>query len=397
MMKQKVYFKNLHGFRFIAALLVIITHVELFKKRSGLQNVWSNPFVSEAGSAGVDFFFVLSGFLITSLLLKEIEVKGRIDIKKFYMRRILRIWPLYYLILFICFFLVPLIPIFYYSGYSNQIDIHFWEKLTLSIMFLPNAALAIFKEIPYAAPLWSVGVEEQFYIFWPLLIMFFVRKLRAIMFFILFFIGIKVMLVVLNRIIPIDKDLFISIKEFLVATRMECMGIGGAGAYFVYNKSKVAYFLNRNVSVIIALVLLPFVLVFAQNLFELHHVVLAVLFLIIIVNASTNAQTFINLENKLFHTLGNISYGIYLWHMLVVGAVLNLLLRTELYSSSLPLFNLIMYAVTISITLLVSWVSYNYYEMYFLKWKSKFSFFKTGLEATENKEVKKALMRKAIH
>lgn len=389
-MKQKLYYRNLHGYRFIAALMVIITHIELGKERLGLYNIAKNPFIAEAGRAGVDFFFVLSGFLITSLLLKEIEVKGKVDIKKFYLRRILRIWPLYYLILFVCFFLVPMIHIFYIPGYSNLIEVNFWEKLLLSVMFLPNAAIAFYKEMPYAAPLWSVGVEEQFYIFWPLIIMFFTKKLRAIGLFIAFFIGIKALLIVMNSLFVIHPNIYGKVKSFVAATRMECMGIGGLGAYLAYNKSKVAYYFNRNISLLIALGLLPFVFLYADQLFELHHVLFSVLFLVVILNAATNETTVVNLENHLFRTLGNISYGIYLWHMLAVGSVLNLLQKTNLYNSSLWLFNLLMYSVTILITLFISWVSYNYYEMYFLKLKSKFSFFKTGIESSKLEEKNKS-------
>src|SRR5690606_12681648 len=147
-----------------AAALVIFTHLELFKRRAGLENFWQKPFFFEAGGAGVDFFFVLSGFLITSLLLVELEKKGKINLGKFYMRRILRIWLLYYFVLLACYFILPYLSIFYFEGYSDAIFVDFWEKLLLSLFFLPNAALSFFPGIPYAAPLWSIGVEEQFYL-----------------------------------------------------------------------------------------------------------------------------------------------------------------------------------------------------------------------------------------
>ena len=67
---RKIYFKNLNGFRFLAASGVIITHIELYKARVGAPNIWKHPLVFELGSAAVDFFFVLSGFLITYLLLE---------------------------------------------------------------------------------------------------------------------------------------------------------------------------------------------------------------------------------------------------------------------------------------------------------------------------------------
>ena len=91
---KKIYFPNLNGLRFIAAFMVIVHHVEQFKSLFGLENVFhESPFISIVGKLGVVLFFVLSGFLITYLLLVEEEVTGTISIKSFYIRRFLRIWP----------------------------------------------------------------------------------------------------------------------------------------------------------------------------------------------------------------------------------------------------------------------------------------------------------------
>ena len=95
MKKQKIYFPNLNGLRFIAAFLVIIHHVEQIKSISKIENFWGAiPFIGIIGKLGVILFFVLSGFLITYLLLAEENTFKKISIKKFYMRRILRIWPI---------------------------------------------------------------------------------------------------------------------------------------------------------------------------------------------------------------------------------------------------------------------------------------------------------------
>jgi peptidoglycan/LPS O-acetylase OafA/YrhL len=68
---SKIYFPNLNGLRFIAALLVVIHHVEQFRKILGRPNYFDNPFIKITGKIGVILFFVLSGFLITYLLIKE--------------------------------------------------------------------------------------------------------------------------------------------------------------------------------------------------------------------------------------------------------------------------------------------------------------------------------------
>jgi peptidoglycan/LPS O-acetylase OafA/YrhL len=91
-MLKKVYFPNLNGVRFIAALLVTITHIEQIKSMFGLPNYWDgnrNEFIDIVGKLGVILFFVLSGFLITYLLLFEKKETGTIDAGEFYISRTL--------------------------------------------------------------------------------------------------------------------------------------------------------------------------------------------------------------------------------------------------------------------------------------------------------------------
>ncbi len=120
MENNKVYFPGLNGLRFYAAFAVVITHIELIKSFQGYPTFWVEnsgnnltlrsiiqKFVFELGSLGVYFFFVLSGFLITYLLLVEKAKTKTVAVKKFYVRRILRIWPLYYLIVILGFFVIP--------------------------------------------------------------------------------------------------------------------------------------------------------------------------------------------------------------------------------------------------------------------------------------------------
>ena len=79
---NKIYFKNLNGLRFFAALAVIIHHVEQYKSIYGYENYWETNLIKNLGNLGVQFFFVLSGFLITFLLMKEKETTNKINYKK---------------------------------------------------------------------------------------------------------------------------------------------------------------------------------------------------------------------------------------------------------------------------------------------------------------------------
>ena len=93
---MRVYFNNLDGLRFLAAFLVLLHHAQFFKDINSypLSSVFS-IYLVEAGKMGVNLFFVLSGFLISYLLFTEKKETKTVSLKKFYIRRALRIWPLY--------------------------------------------------------------------------------------------------------------------------------------------------------------------------------------------------------------------------------------------------------------------------------------------------------------
>ena len=95
--QAKVYFKNLDGIRCLAAVMVLMQHVSDYKKDLGTDVANAErPFVSSLGMFGVTLFFVLSGFLIFYLLFTEKKLTGTVRVKDFYIRRMLRIWPLYF-------------------------------------------------------------------------------------------------------------------------------------------------------------------------------------------------------------------------------------------------------------------------------------------------------------
>src|SRR5215471_1369228 len=129
--------------------------------------------VARAGALGVDLFFALSSYLITELLLRESELSGTLDVKSFYTRRILRIWPLYFFFLAVSAFVTPRIIA------GDQLSVPY---LLLFVFLLGNWACAL-RGFPSstAAPLWSVSMEEQFYLAWPLILRFGgVRRLARI-------------------------------------------------------------------------------------------------------------------------------------------------------------------------------------------------------------------------
>jgi len=150
--------------RFFAFLSVFLFHsayrpAEYFSQR-GLP-AWLAQSLSGAigaGGHGVDLFFVLSAYLITELLLREKDAMGSLDVKSFYLRRMLRIWPLYY-------FFVPLAAFVPYLNPQGAFSL----KYVIPFLFLAgNWSTIVFGPTgSVAEPLWSVSVEEQFYLAWP--------------------------------------------------------------------------------------------------------------------------------------------------------------------------------------------------------------------------------------
>ncbi len=163
MQKQSIVLPNLNSVRAIAALMVVISHLEL-RKPGNLAQV--KPLLA-FGGIGVSIFFVLSGFLITYLLLKEKEGTGQIKIKHFYIRRILRIWPLYFLVLIFGYFVVPIIMPDYYQSSPTFFTL---KGFFLNAFFLTGVTYVLKLTPIIISIIWSIGIEEQFYIFWPWII-----------------------------------------------------------------------------------------------------------------------------------------------------------------------------------------------------------------------------------
>lgn len=380
---KKVFFPNLNGIRFIAVFMVIIHHIEQIKSKFNYDNLWENPTIFVVGELGVTLFFVLSGFLITYLLIDEKKESGNISLYGFYLRRILRIWPLYFLVILLAFFVIPKIHFLDIPRYSWLLEQDFYIKLALFAVFLPNVCFLLFPPVSYASQGWSIGVEEQFYLIWPLIIKF-GKKVWLPM--IIIIAGINALKFMLLSNVIVFSYKFVSnvfLYNFLEKTRIDCMAIGGLGAYLVYNNIEIAKrILYSKIMQISAYTVLILLIYFGVYLKYLHHQVYAVLFCIIIINMACNKDTVISMNNNIFDYLGKISYGLYMYHPLfiVTSLLLCRYIQRTLGVSGLFLQALI-YIVSIFLTILVSAVSYRYFEEIFIKKKVKFSCIVSGENA----------------
>jgi len=367
--KIKLYFKNLNGLRFIAALMVLICHIELFKKYFHLNNFRENT--RFLGFLGVDLFFVLSGFLITFLLIKEKEFFGKINFKNFYLRRILRIWPLYYLIVLLSLFVLPNFNVFFINGdfFRFESKIETVKIILLFILILPNV-LYLIKPVTFSAQTWSIGVEEQFYLIWPL----FVQKFKN--FKILFILIILVYWIVywLLKCNLFDNINYIElIRSFYTLFKMDVLSVGALGAVLYNEKNKICVFINSNYVFIISIIILCLMYLILPNEIKFLRIFYAFLFLILILNLISNQHLKNLFENKIFNHLGKISYGIYMYHQILIVLVINIVLKC--FKNIGLLENIIIYSFSIILTLLFSHFSYVYFETPLLNFKNKFSSF----------------------
>jgi peptidoglycan/LPS O-acetylase OafA/YrhL len=357
-----VYFPGLNGLRFIAAFAVIITHVELLKGQLGYPNCWTNPFVFNLGGLGVYFFFVLSGFLITYLLLKEKQRFGTVNVRNFYIRRILRIWPLYYFLIMLGFFVFPYIPYLRIDYLQQFLADGFWLKFCLNMFMLPNLALALFVAVPHIGQAWSIGVEEQFYLLWPWLVKRSGNFLRTL---IILFVAIMVLkAAVLYLSLRNPGDRFWSVlKAFIAMSKIECMAIGGIGAYCLFERKERAlkWIYNKYIQ-LSAVAFIPVLMYFTpERVQDGVHVLYSLLFMVIILNVASNPGTIFKLENRLLGFLGNISYGLYMYHMFIIVIVIKFT-HGHFGNNRLVVQNILNYTLTLGLAVALSWLSFRFFE-----------------------------------
>jgi peptidoglycan/LPS O-acetylase OafA/YrhL len=366
--KQKRYFPNLNGIRCIAALLVVFHHLEQAKHAFGIANIYEEPIIQHAGRLGVGLFFVLSGFLITYLLLDERGRFGNVDAKKFYLRRIFRIWPIYFLIIGLSFLVFPHLDLLYFPGTNEKLEVHSAERIALLLLVLPNYAFVLY-DLPYwCAQTWSIGVEEQFYYLWPWLIKY--PKKRILTF--ITFLTITVLLLFaglhfLNETSEVEKAIT---TTFLGQFRIQIMALGGICAWLVYNdKRQILKFIFRK-DLQIAVYGLLLILFFSGLHFTGFLEVYAVFFAFFVLNVSCNPDSVISLENPVMNHLGKISYGLYIYHVFVIVLLINLMQK---YAPTLTggTYQVIVYLLTLILSVAVSSLSYTYFEKPLLAYKDK--------------------------
>jgi peptidoglycan/LPS O-acetylase OafA/YrhL len=361
---EKVHLKGLNGLRAIAALGVLVGHAIAGTKDFNLNpcllgaDKFNSPKIYFFADFSVTIFFALSGFLITYLLLLE-KKSGSINISHFYIRRILRIWPLYYLYILLCFAFN-----FLFGWHLNFGGVY----LPMILFFAANVPHILYRDITLLAHYWSLAVEEQFYIMWPWLIKLNKKKLPLII------TGIILLLMALKlfiRFVIPGTDSSIAYR-FTYYVRFSCMLIGALGATLFHAKHNLFLTIfSSKISQIIAWLIMA---IAALNLFHissvLDHEIIAVVACVLIIGQCTVKNRLINLETGIMDFLGKISFGIYVYHPLIIFLLSKILCNIAI----VPVFKYpIVFLSIFLVTILVAYISYTFFEKKFLKMKLNYS------------------------
>ena len=332
---------SLDGFRGVSILLVVIGHI-CARIDSRLLQFFFN------GSLGVYVFFVISGFLITSLLLKEKLKNGTISLKNFYIRRFLRIFPVAYLYLIVVgilnYFLNLQIPMLAFTG---------------AALYIMN--FEFFQVNWYTHHYWSLSIEEQFYLIFPSILK---KNLRFYCWLL------PVMLIVIPIVVfSCRHNSYLAHSWFyqFIYYLLQFDGIL-TGSFFalLYFKNMIPMALIRKYKIPLNLILIVVTMFIhnTQGMEWLSHISPFLIAIVIVSNLEyANDFIFRILNNKYLTKIGILSYSIYIWQQLFT------MTKSQMTYSKIPWYS---FPINVFLLFAVSYISYNYYEKTFLKLKSQF-------------------------
>lgn len=371
------HFAGLDGLRFISITFVVLHHLFTFKTNFGFIN-YDYPVLWLIGFYGIQFFFMGSGFLITYLLFTEFTAYGKLNLKQFFIRRILRIWPGYYLLIVLALVLALHSDFFHIPGTTDAYLSGNYKKSNLFYFsFLPHLQPFFYPTGPYVHHTYTIGIEEQFYIVWGILFYF----LRGRM--VYFFIALLLIAPVLNGFhawinaeplrmqeMPVLKKIS-SALTYLHYSRFSTFAIGSLFGYaYFYQKPWIAAFKNRWLQVLVyAILVLCIATNFSMPLFEYEFI--SLLMACVMLMATFKTESIFNYSAKWISYLGKISYGIYLFHIFAIVFACKLVQLFTPVESHLGI-TFLLCLITMVLSIVFGSVSYHCFEVYFLKLKNRF-------------------------
>jgi peptidoglycan/LPS O-acetylase OafA/YrhL len=358
---ERFYHPELDVLRFFAFLAVFIHHslssdVAAYMQK-GLPE-WVAKWCAAAvlsGGLGVDLFFALSSYLITELLIREYLLRGKLDWRSFYVRRALRIWPLYYLFIAACVLIVPLFLVDSLSG---------WHLIAFLFFSANWSCAALGYPASVAAPLWSISVEEQFYASWPLL-------LSRIGINRIVHICIAMLIIAqVTRLLLWSLDAGHTAVWCNTFARLDPIA-GGAllAACLRGNVPRLTNFMRISLLIVGGLLFVCAArfgnFYGAGSLFLYPAATIGAISVICAILRKQERGLRQSLIRRALIYLGRISYGLYVWHLLAIA------ITVKIASSKYPIPKPVL---AFLITVLISICSYHVIERPFLRWKERFSY-----------------------
>lgn len=368
------HYPALDGLRGLAVILVLWFHsltIVIQEYDLGL-SLFARKYFSfvNMGNTGVDLFFIISGFLITCILIDTADRKD--CLKLFYIRRVIRIFPLYFVSLILLFIII----------FISGADENFANQAIAHLFFMQNWGYSLGSEnYAYVNHFWSLAVEEQFYLFWPLVFLIFRKNEKAL-------IGICVLVIAMASIF---NDFFWNsgwqIYSYVnTLSRMDSLAFGALGAivaqkYKTTDKSEAINNLRKYVKIF--LMLLFFCLlwsIFESDYFyehalqrRNHHMLVAIYLciLFIVFYADKDSLSTKIFSNKILTKAGKVSFCFYIAHWPIMMVLSEYLISTKI---NFWLLHVLIFFGTGLLTYMVSLLSYNYFEKPILKLKDNYSY-----------------------
>lgn len=366
---------NLDALRALSAIYVFVVHyynyIGFQTVSSGPVSKWMYEHFYNKGSLGVNLFFVLSGFLITYLLLMEEDKHGAISVPKFYLRRVLRIWPLYFAVVVFGYVLYPLVS---HSFSMETIKSH----IVYHLFFISNLDRVIsgFTGIgcDLLGILWSVGVEEQFYLVWPLMFFFIPKRLLV------YILPLLIIFSIGFRGYYIERTPIVYLHTFSV---MSDLLIGCLVAFLFVRMEQFRNFITHMPRLWIVSMYLLFItylllskewVAILPALTYLERMLFALFFIFIILEQSFSLHSLFKAGRiKVLEQIGKVSYGFYALHLISI-----MVLQKVFVAMSIPYAPGVVpfysgFIIALLLTVVISQLSYKLLEKPFLNLKEKFS------------------------
>ncbi|RYZ18903.1 MAG: acyltransferase, partial [Chitinophagaceae bacterium] len=369
-------FDGFYGLRYLCILVILVAH--LFMTDCDFGNCHGGyGYLQSLGNVALQFFFVASAFLITFLLLAEERKLGRLSIRNFFLRRILRIWPAYFVLLLIVwglinrleFFRIPHVTASFFSNDPTRC-------YGLYFTFLPHIVPFYHAMVPYLHHTYTIGIEEQFYFLWGLLFLLLRRRRQWL--FLLMAIGIPLLGLLQGALYAADPGLNrsgtllaygLKAVTYLQYSRLSTFAIGSFLGYsYFYGHAWILHFRKTGVQLLLYGVLMLLLLT-GVVVPVLHLELLALLAGALMLVASFPAQSLLRYNNRVLVYLGHRSYGIYLFH--IVALVLAIRTVEILPLSGALRFGLLL-LLAVGYATALGCLSYALVEKPFLRLKDRF-------------------------